>query len=124
MPAHLLVIGGGYVGLEFAQMFRRFGSQVTIIQRGRQLLGREDADVAEAVAQILAEDGIEVLLETAPTQAATAGDGATLHVKTPDGERDAHGFACAGGGGPRPQHRGARSWPRLAWPPISAAISR
>ena len=54
VPEHLLVLGGGYVGLEFGQMFRRFGSRVTIIQRGKQLLGREDADVAEAVAQILA----------------------------------------------------------------------
>ena len=91
VPAHLLVIGGGYVGLEFAQMFRRFGSQVTIIQRDKQLLGREDADVAEAVARILAEDGIEILLNSAPTQATTTGDGITLHVKTPDGERDLTG---------------------------------
>ncbi len=99
VPSHLLVIGGGYVGLEFAQMFRRFGSQVTIIQRGRQLLGREDSDVAEAVAQILAEDGIEILLNSAPTQATTAGDSVTLHVKTPDGERDltgSHVLAAAG----------------------------
>ena len=63
VPEHLLVLGGGYVGLEFAQMFRRFGSEVTIVQRGGQLMGREDADVAEAVAEILREDGIEVLLE-------------------------------------------------------------
>jgi pyruvate/2-oxoglutarate dehydrogenase complex dihydrolipoamide dehydrogenase (E3) component len=99
VPAHLLLIGGGYVGLEFAQMFRRFGSQVTIIQRGKQLLGREDADVAEAVARILAEDGIEILLNSAPTQATTTGDGVTLHVKTPDGERDltgSHVLAAAG----------------------------
>ena len=62
VPEHLLVLGGGYVGLEFAQMFRRFGSEVTIVQRGEQLLAREDEDVAEAVAEILREDGIEVLL--------------------------------------------------------------
>jgi pyruvate/2-oxoglutarate dehydrogenase complex dihydrolipoamide dehydrogenase (E3) component len=84
-PSHLLVIGGGYVGLEFAQMFRRFGSQVTIIQRGRQLLGREDSDVAEAVAQILAKDGIEILLNSAPTSATSEAESVTLHVKTPDG---------------------------------------
>ena len=64
VPEHLLVLGGGYVGLEFAQMFRRFGSEITIMQRGEQLLAREDEDVAEAVAEILREDGIEVLLET------------------------------------------------------------
>ena len=64
VPEHLLVLGGGYVGLEFGQMFRRFGSQVTIVQRGAQLLAREDADVADEVAEILREDGIEVLLES------------------------------------------------------------
>ncbi len=66
VPEHLLVIGGGYIGLEFGQMFRRFGSQVTIVQRGAQLLAREDSDVAEQVTDILREDGIEVLLETQP----------------------------------------------------------
>jgi pyruvate/2-oxoglutarate dehydrogenase complex dihydrolipoamide dehydrogenase (E3) component len=64
VPEHLVVIGGGYVGLEFGQMFRRFGSHVSIVQRGPRLLAREDADVADAVADILREDGITVLLET------------------------------------------------------------
>ena len=64
VPEHLLVLGGGYVGIEFAQMFRRFGSEVTVVQRGTQLLSREDADVAEAVAEILHGDGVEVLLDT------------------------------------------------------------
>jgi pyruvate/2-oxoglutarate dehydrogenase complex dihydrolipoamide dehydrogenase (E3) component len=64
VPDHLVVLGGGYVGLEFGQMFRRFGSRVTIIQAGSQLLGHEDADVAGEVANILKQDGIEVLLNT------------------------------------------------------------
>lgn len=64
LPEHLLVLGGGYVGLEFGQMFRRFGSRVTIVQSGPQLLAQEDADVAEEVAKILQQDGIEVLLNT------------------------------------------------------------
>jgi pyruvate/2-oxoglutarate dehydrogenase complex dihydrolipoamide dehydrogenase (E3) component len=64
VPEHLLVLGGGYVGLEFGQMFRRFGSQVSIVQRGPRLLSREDADVADAVADILREDGVNVLLST------------------------------------------------------------
>ena len=68
VPEHLLVLGGGYVGLEFGQMFRRFGSRVTIVQSGGQLLGREDADVAEAVAGILQQDGIEVLLNAKATR--------------------------------------------------------
>ncbi|HZV05464.1 MAG TPA: mercuric reductase [Gemmataceae bacterium] len=62
VPSHLLVLGGGYVGLEFAQMFRRFGSAVTIVQRNEQLLPHEDADVAEAVVKVLREDGIDVLV--------------------------------------------------------------
>ena len=64
VPEHLLVLGGGYVGLEFAQMFRRFGSQVTIVQRGNQLLNQEDNDVANEIAQILQQDGIDILLNT------------------------------------------------------------
>ena len=64
LPEHLLVLGGGYIGLEFGQMFRRFGSEVTIIQRTGQLLGREDADVASAVLKVMEDDGIRVLLNT------------------------------------------------------------
>src|SRR3989454_6624249 len=64
VPEHLLVMGGGYIGLEFGQMFRRFGSEVTIVQRGPRLLGREDADVADAVAELLREDGLTILLQT------------------------------------------------------------
>ena len=60
VPAHLLVLGGGYVGLEFAQLFRRLGSRVTILQRTGQLLSGEDKDIAEAVATILQEDGIQI----------------------------------------------------------------
>jgi pyruvate/2-oxoglutarate dehydrogenase complex dihydrolipoamide dehydrogenase (E3) component len=62
VPEHLLILGGGYIGLEFSQAFRRFGSRVTIVQSGKQLLAREDSDVADEVAKILREDGIEVLL--------------------------------------------------------------
>ena len=88
VPEHLLVLGGGYVGLEFGQMFRRFGSKVTIVQRGAHLLAREDNDVAEAIADILREDGIEVLLRTAAARVEKASDGTIqLTVNTPDGER-------------------------------------
>jgi len=67
LPEHLLVLGGGYMGLELGQAFARFGSRVTILQRGPQLLSREDADVAAAVLQFLREDGIEVQLQTKVT---------------------------------------------------------
>jgi len=62
VPEHLLVLGGGYVGLEFGQMFRRFGSRVTVVQSGAQLLAREDADVAAEIAAIMRQDGIEIVL--------------------------------------------------------------
>ncbi len=62
VPEHLLVLGGGYIGLEFAQMFHRFGSKVTVIQNAEQLLPLEDADIAEEVAKILREEGLEILL--------------------------------------------------------------
>jgi pyruvate/2-oxoglutarate dehydrogenase complex dihydrolipoamide dehydrogenase (E3) component len=74
VPEHLIVLGGGYIGVEFGQMFRRFGSKVTVLQSGGQLLGQEDADVAEAVLQILREDGIEVLLN-AKAKRASGGAG-------------------------------------------------
>jgi pyruvate/2-oxoglutarate dehydrogenase complex dihydrolipoamide dehydrogenase (E3) component len=64
LPEHLIVLGGGYVGLEFAQAYRRFGSRVTVIERGPQLLSREDPDVSEEVARILASEGIEILVGT------------------------------------------------------------
>jgi pyruvate/2-oxoglutarate dehydrogenase complex dihydrolipoamide dehydrogenase (E3) component len=86
VPEHLLVLGGGYVGLEFAQMFRRFGSEVTIVQRGPQLLSREDADVAEAVAEVLRDDGVEVLLRTSALRAGRGDGGIQLTVHTPEGE--------------------------------------
>ncbi len=92
LPEHLLVLGGGYVGLEFAQMFRRFGSEVTVVQRSGQLMGREDADIAEAVAEILREDGIEVLLGTQTRCAEQDGAGKiVLTVDTPEGERTISG---------------------------------
>ena len=88
VPERLLVLGGGYVGLEFAQMFRRFGSEVAVVQRGPQLLAREDADIAEAVAEILREDGVEVLLGTeAQSVRQDESGGIELTVNGPDGER-------------------------------------
>jgi len=62
VPEHLLILGGGYIGLEFGQLFRRFGSRVTIVQSAFQLLVGEDPDIANEVAKILREDGVEVLL--------------------------------------------------------------
>src|SRR5207253_8894884 len=91
LPKHLLIVGGGYIAIEFGQMFRRYGSQVTIIERGEQLLAREDSDVAEEVYKILREDGIDVRLkarasrveanEQGEIQLTVSGDGAEATVK-------------------------------------------
>ena len=62
LPEHLVIVGGSYVGLEFAQMYRRFGSEVTIVEMGPYLIGREDEDVSEAVRQILEAEGIQIRL--------------------------------------------------------------
>jgi pyruvate/2-oxoglutarate dehydrogenase complex dihydrolipoamide dehydrogenase (E3) component len=83
VPSHLVVIGGGYVGIEFAQMFHRFGSAVTVVQRSGQLLGREDSDIAEAVKSILMEDGLEILLNTNPISISKSDSGTiSLEVST------------------------------------------
>jgi pyruvate/2-oxoglutarate dehydrogenase complex dihydrolipoamide dehydrogenase (E3) component len=88
VPEHLLVLGGGYVGVEFAQMFRRFGSEVTVVQRSGQVLTHEDSDVAAEVISILREDGIEVLLNSEAQRVEEAPEGdIQLHVRTPEGER-------------------------------------
>ena len=68
VPPHLIVLGGGYVGLEFAQAYRRFGSRVTIIQNGPQLLSQEDPDVAEAMQRVLSDEGITCLVSAQPVR--------------------------------------------------------
>lgn len=87
VPERLLVLGGSYVGLEFAQMFRRFGSQVTVIELGPRLMPREDPDVSNSVADVMREDGLEILLQTTAQSARRVGGGVELRVAGADGER-------------------------------------
>jgi pyruvate/2-oxoglutarate dehydrogenase complex dihydrolipoamide dehydrogenase (E3) component len=61
LPDHLLIIGGGYIGMEFAQIYKRFGSEVTVIQQSKRVMPREDEDVSEAIQEILEEEGIQIL---------------------------------------------------------------
>ena len=82
LPDHLLILGGGYIGLEFGQLFRRFGSRVTIIQSGRQLLSDEDQDIAEEVTKILRQDGLEVLLNAKATHVEKSGGSIRLKVQS------------------------------------------
>src|SRR6266404_8521361 len=92
LPRHLIVIGGGYSGLELAQAFRRFGGDVTIIESGPQLMAREDIDVSREMRRILSEEGIQVLVEATLLQVrARSGDNVTLTVRTPSGEQHVDG---------------------------------
>lgn len=99
LPEHLIVVGGSYVGLEFAQAFRRLGSDVTIIQHGKQLLPREDPDIAEAMRAILVEDGIAIHLESGTERVAPTADGVEVTLSTPSGPQTiagSHILAAAG----------------------------
>lgn len=80
VPEHLLVLGGGVVGLEFGQLFRRLGSRVTIVHSGAQLLAREDPDIVKAITEILKQDGISILLRTAAQSVAQRGKKIVLSV--------------------------------------------
>src|SRR3984957_806891 len=80
VPEHLVILGGGYIGVEFGQMFRRFGSKVTVIQAGPQLLREEDQEVAEEVVKILRQDGIEILLNAHTEKVERAGGVVRLTV--------------------------------------------
>jgi pyruvate/2-oxoglutarate dehydrogenase complex dihydrolipoamide dehydrogenase (E3) component len=92
LPPYLVVIGGGYVGLEMAQAYRRFGSDVTIIEPGDRLMGREDIDVSQEMQRIISEEGIEVLLGAELLQVRRqSGERVRLLVRTSAGEQNIDG---------------------------------
>lgn len=92
LPAHLIVLGGGYVGLEMAQAFRRFGSRVTVIDQAPQLASREDPDVGEAVRAIFEDEGIDVILDAAiDRMEGRSGSQVRVRLRTPIGEREIDG---------------------------------
>jgi len=80
VPEHLIIIGGSYIGLEFAQMYRRFGSRVTVIEAGPRLIGREDEDVSEAIRAVLAAEGIEFQLNAKCISMQRRGAGVAIGV--------------------------------------------
>jgi pyruvate/2-oxoglutarate dehydrogenase complex dihydrolipoamide dehydrogenase (E3) component len=102
VPEHLLVLGGGYVGLEFGQLFRRFGSRVTVVQSGAQLLTGEDTDVAAEVLTILKQDGIEVLLNSRAAHVIKSGAQIQLTVRAVKEETVIHGSHLLVATGRRP----------------------
>jgi pyruvate/2-oxoglutarate dehydrogenase complex dihydrolipoamide dehydrogenase (E3) component len=86
LPAHLVVVGGSYVGLEFAQMYRRFGAEVTVVEKGPRLVAREDEEISEAIREILAREGIEVRTRAECIRLAPHARGVEVGVNCEEGE--------------------------------------
>jgi pyruvate/2-oxoglutarate dehydrogenase complex dihydrolipoamide dehydrogenase (E3) component len=86
VPRHLVVVGGSYIGLEFAQMYRRFGAEVTVVEKGPRLIGREDEDVSEAVREILVDEGITVRTNATCLGFKPHADGVAVDVDCTSGE--------------------------------------
>jgi pyruvate/2-oxoglutarate dehydrogenase complex dihydrolipoamide dehydrogenase (E3) component len=91
LPKHLVIVGGSYIGLEFGQMYRRFGSEVTIIEMGPRLIGREDEDVSQSVREIMEAEGIHVRLNAKCISLAKRDGGVGVHVDCEDGPPDVLG---------------------------------
>jgi pyruvate/2-oxoglutarate dehydrogenase complex dihydrolipoamide dehydrogenase (E3) component len=92
LPEHLIVLGGGFVGLELSQAMRRFGARVTIVERGAQLAPREDPDVAGALLELFRDEGIEVRLDTAAVRVeGRTGESVHLTVRGPGGSQTIDG---------------------------------
>jgi pyruvate/2-oxoglutarate dehydrogenase complex dihydrolipoamide dehydrogenase (E3) component len=107
LPAHLIVIGGGYIGLELAQAMRRFGAQVSVIEAGEQLAGREDADVGAALLELCRDEGITVHLQT-QIRSVEGQSGSDVHIvaEGPDGEAIVEGTDLLVGVGRTPNTSG------------------
>jgi len=91
IPKHLIIIGGSYVGLEFAQMYRRFGSQVTVVEMGPRLISREDEDVSDAVREILEAEGVTIRLNSKCISVSTRGESIAVGLDCQDGAKDVSG---------------------------------
>ena len=102
LPEHLVIVGGSYIGLEFAQMYRRFGSRVTVIEMGDRLIAREDADISSAVREILEGEGIDVRLKAECITLAKHGNGVRVGVACETGEPEVTGSHVLMATGRRP----------------------
>jgi len=91
LPEHLIIIGGSYIGLEFAQMYRRFGAQVTVVEMGSRLVSREDEDVSDAIREILADEGIDIRLDAKCISAHKTADGVEVGLDCADPQRQVRG---------------------------------
>ncbi|HWW99151.1 MAG TPA: FAD-dependent oxidoreductase, partial [Edaphobacter sp.] len=111
LPEHLLVLGGGFIGLELAQAMRRFGARVTIIERNPSIAHREDSDVIEGLEQLFHDDGIEIVAKATLTRVeGTSGKSVILHLTLPSGETTIQGSHLLVATGRTPQH--AKHGPR------------
>lgn len=106
VPKHLIIIGGSYIGLEFGQMFRRFGSEVTIIEQGDKIIGREDTDTSNAVREILEEEGIKFRLNSKCISATQSGNDITVNVDCVSGHPQVKGTHLLAATGRRPNSNG------------------
>ena len=102
LPRHLVIIGGSYIGLEFGQMFRRFGSEVTIVEAGPRLIGREDEDISQAIADFLRREGVALQLASRSTGVRKDGDGIRLEITGPGGRQEIAGSHLLVATGRRP----------------------
>jgi pyruvate/2-oxoglutarate dehydrogenase complex dihydrolipoamide dehydrogenase (E3) component len=91
LPEHLVIVGGSYIGLEFGQMYRRFGSQVTIVEMGPRLIGREDEDISEAMRDMLEAEGIQVRLNAKCISLAKRNNGVAVGIKCDEGPPEVSG---------------------------------
>jgi pyruvate/2-oxoglutarate dehydrogenase complex dihydrolipoamide dehydrogenase (E3) component len=91
LPRHLVIVGGSYIGLEFGQMYRRFGSEVTIIEKGERLIAHEDEDISAAVKEILEAEGINIRLDAECIGFAKSSDGVIAHANCSAGDPAIHG---------------------------------
>lgn len=102
LPEHLVILGGSYIGLEFAQIYRRFGSRVTVVERGPRLIPREDDDVSATLLDILRGEGIDVRLTAEAVSLAPLASGASLTIRTPEGTTTIEGSHILAAVGRRP----------------------
>ena len=102
LPRHLVILGGSYIGLEFGQMFRRFGSEVTIVEAGPRLVAREDEDVSSAIADFLTREGVTLHLGSRSIGVRKDGDHVFLEITGPEGRRQISGSHLLVAAGRRP----------------------
>ena len=109
VPEHLIIAGGSYIGLEFAQVFRRFGARVTVVEYGDRLIFREDEDVSQLARDLLEKEGVEILVGARDFAVARSGDRRRAHGQRRRREANDRGQPSLDGDRPQAQHRRPRA---------------